>query len=176
MKNVNIEDLRKYSKDMIEDTKTIKVGKMEIEVKQHTTILEKLDFAANIYNNSIKNDNGEHIVEGILSDMYYVTGLISRYTNIKLPKDGIEAYSLVVDTGIFDIVYNEISKVERAELDRVVERYLSDKEKEYNQINSTSMTLKNIVEALADMLPDIDGITKILSDTDGISKLIGEDK
>lgn len=175
MKKIKIEDLKKYSKNILEESVEIIIGEMEVGVRQHTTIIDKLDFVANTYNSSIENEEGKHIINGALYDVAYKIGLISRYTNLTLPKDGIEAYSLITDTGIYDLVLKAIPDIEKKELDRITQRYLDDKEKEYNQINSSSMTIKNVVEAIANMIPDMDNMTKILANAENFTKELADE-
>lgn len=170
MKKVKVEALRKYRVATVKNTSIVKIGEMEIEVKLHTTILEKADFAVNVYNSSLKDIDGVHVVDGVLYDMAYKIRLIKRYTNLTLPTDGIEAYSLMVDTGIYEQILDVIPNVEKEELNRIVKRYIEDKQNEYDQAHSTGFIFKKLADAVKKVIPSLDDMEGMLSNVNGFIK------
>ncbi len=170
MKKINVDALREYKKNIVKDTEVIVVGGMEIEVKLHTTILEKVDFAIRLYNSSLKQEGYTHVVDGALYDMSYKISLIKKYTNLTLPEDGVEAYSLIVDTGLYDYILNTIPNTETYELEKISKRYIEDKQNEYNQLYSTGLIIKGVADVIKTAMPSAEDMEGMLDNMNGFMK------
>lgn len=176
MKKINVDALREYKKNIVKDTEIIVVGGMEIEVKLHTTILEKADFAIKVYSAGLKKIDGAHVIDGVLYDMTYKLSLVKKYTNLTLPKDGVEAYGLIVDTGLYNYILGVIPATEKDELERVSKRYIEDKQNEYNQLYSTGLIMKGIADVIKAAMPSAEDMEGMLDNMNGFMKGLDVEK
>lgn len=174
MAMINVKDLREYAKEMKGDNLIkINIGGMDVEILKHTTMVEKVSFAGNLYNLVIISEDEKHVVDELMYDILYMNIFINKYTNIKLPKDNVEAYSLIVDTGIYNAVYNAMNEIEREELERVIADYFYEKKQEYLQEHDTGVVVKLLIENLTSLIPsaeEMEGMfAKLGKDVDEIN-------
>lgn len=169
MSKINVGDLRKYSKSILKEDVVINVGDMKVSVKQHTSVTDKFDFAISVYKNCVTEEDETHLINSLLFSVAYKTGLVKRYTNLTLPKDDIEAYNLITNTGLYDQVYENISDIEVVELERIIEEYVADKQEKYEQEHSMGYIAKRLIGTIADILPDTEDLNAIMSSIQGLS-------
>lgn len=154
VKKVKLEELMKYAEEQqAEETRGIKIGDMEIEVLQSLSITDKLKLAGEMYYASVKDEDDRNIIDRGLFHVVYKTSLIETYTNLTLPESSVEAYNLIVDTGLFDEVYYSIGDIERSELERVMEDYFRQKQEEYEQEHGMGVVIQTVLGSLVDMIP-----------------------
>lgn len=173
MAKVNVGDLRAFAKSKgVGSTISISVGGMDIEIVDHISITEKLSVAGSLFNASIIEENDTHLVDGIMYDVFFVNLFMEQYTNVRLPENKIDAYDLLINTGVFKIVYEAMDETEREELERIISNYFDMKKEEYLQENSTSKVLMEIMEGIVASIPNAGQIEEMFSklgqETEGV--------
>ena len=100
-------------------TNTIRHHGEDIKIKEFLTFEEMLSMVNNCVEGSFDID-GEYFPE--LTDFYIKKETIDIYTNVDLGVDPIETYALIYQTDIFEVVVNEINRVQFEEIKRAIDR------------------------------------------------------
>lgn len=167
MSKIKVKDLKDYATSVEAKDALIEVGGMEIELKQQTTLLEKVAFAAKVYNASVSLDDGKHLISRAMYKVLYVRTFIESYTNLTLPKDSLEGYDLVVNSGLFEQLYNSVRKTEVEGLEKTVLDYIEEKEDEFKQDNSTEKIIGRMLDGINEMIPSSDQMSEMFSNLSG---------
>lgn len=136
---------------------------LQIKLKTYLSILDKISFVSLIYNSAI-NDDEYGVLNRNSLDISFKVKFIETYTDIKLPENIIDSYNLLISTGLFDVVYDNLPLSEQIELSTVLDRYIEEKQEIYKRENSVGNIIKNAIDEI---------LTKIPSGKE-LQKLIGE--
>lgn len=151
MANVKVSELRELSKD-IDDIKVIEHKGLKIEVKTYLPIVKKTELATGIYESCVDRAGGLLTVNENSREIATVNLVTEYYTNINLPKDKIDSYDLLVQTGIYETVKQTIQD-ELAIIENMVNNIALKEREEYEQKNSMQYIFKGIVYELMDLIP-----------------------
>lgn len=168
MKKIKVGELRKYKKEEVNTNPVLNIGDMVVEVRQHTSILDKVDFSVHVYNQSVDTDGGLHIVNNMLHDMAYKIAIVKRYTNLTLPEDGVEAYDIITNTGLYNEILDMIPEIELDELNNTLKGYIDNKKQKYKQENSIGSITRLIIDTLTGIMPNAEDMEGILASVQGI--------
>ena len=95
------------------ETKTVKIGEQEIEVKQYLPINDKLILISNVLNNAADDNNFSNPIK---LDVFTSLEIIFNYTNIsftdKQKEDLVKLYDLLESNNIFNQIIAEIPSEE----------------------------------------------------------------
>lgn len=114
-----------------------------IEIVQYLPILNKIELIENVVNQSMTEYNYSNpIQENVFLTLQY----IQYYTNIKFTdkqmEDIIKLYDLVVSSGLFNLIYNNIPTSEKEEIESSVHKSL----KAYYDYNSSVLGILEAVK------------------------------
>lgn len=166
MEKIKVDVLREHGKLMQEENKKVTIGDMEIEVRQYLPVLDKAGFAMRVYNAGLSDEDlkeDKHIIDSALVEVFYANELLRKYTNLTLPKDQLEAYDLIMSSGVYDLIVQEINERELIELRQVVTAYLDKKIEQYTQEYNTGRMLQVIMGGLVQAIPSADEMKSIFS-------------
>lgn len=163
--SINARDL-KGMVEMREKTKTVVVGGFEIEVLQYMPIMDKITLATSAVM-SATNESGS-IDQNSLEIAFKVL-ITKTYSSVELPKNNIDAYDLVVSTGVYNAIVGVIPRDEIEEVRRVLDNHSKEKQAEHIEKNTLESSIKNAIEdfknigyALVSKLPDESELSDIM--------------
>lgn len=155
MAKIKVGDLRELLK-INTDIETHEFKGLDIEIKQYLPMLEKISLVSSIYESAVNTDNGLHIVGGNELDIAFKNLFIQFYTNVTLPKNTMDAYNLLVSTGIFNFVYRNLPEDERIDLEMALENHIAKKQEIYEQENTIQYIIKELLSGLIGKLPSLE--------------------
>lgn len=178
---VRVGDLRQWAK-AIPKVQTIQLklkdreGKdvnREVKVKQRLDIEEKLELLYLAYSvslNSFANQVDENVkldsVYGVNLYKFHITYtvyLIKYYTNISLPENVVDAYNLIQQIGLSEIVLEEIPQRELDELEDIKNKFLQTKKDGLDKQADITIIIKEFFEGVLNKLPNKETIEKYMS-------------
>lgn len=177
MAKIKATELKKAVKELKliqQDITTVDFNGLIIDVKQYLTITEKITLAKSIYESAVDTDNGLHIVDRNSLDIAFKIFVTETYTNLTLPQikdedgklktDIIGSYDMLVESGLFQLIYNAIPKNEMWNLEEALENHIQAKQDEYEQKNAIQYIIKDLLSGLIDKIPDEEGIAKMIDE------------
>jgi hypothetical protein len=155
MSKILVNDLKELAK---QSPQTIAVPFHEflIEVKTYLPITEKINLVSSIYKSAVDEDDSLSIINYNALHIAYKVLVTKAYSDVSLPKDTVQAYNMLVSTGLYDKIYESIPLGERLELEKVFDNYIDEKEIRYERENTLPNIVKNILNGLVDKLPSMD--------------------
>lgn len=131
---------------------------IEVEIKRHLSLLEVLNFVA-LVTQAAFDDDGAYMPERI--DAAILACTIEFYTNINLGKDPFEAYDLIYQSGISDVI---MENIDRDQFDRIIRAAIKKIDNTANaniqavtkQVNELSAAFENMESSMASL---VEGIT-----------------
>lgn len=153
------------------DIKTIEYNGQIIEVKQYLSINDKAIIASNVLNYTI--GNGEtRFINPLQVEVYTLILAVDAYTNInftdKQREDPAKLYDLIVGSGLWELIFNEIDKEDYGNLliyiDKSVKAF-------YDYYNSIYGILDNMNKQYETMNFDATEIQKKLADPENMALL-----
>lgn len=154
MSKILVKDLREaLNRNKKEDVKTVDFNGLQLEIKQYLTISEKLTLIKSIFESAIDRDNGLHILNGNSLDIAYRVLLVQTYTNLTLPKNIVESYDMLVSSGLYDTIYNNIPDNEILDIQMLLNNHIDAEKDEYEQKNTIQYIIKDLLSGLIDKLP-----------------------
>lgn len=165
MAKVKLGDLREIEKDFNKNNiKTITYGgEFEIEIKQYIPISDKVSMAKSIFDSAINRDSDLFILDRNYLDIAYRVIVVQNYTNLRLPKDSVEAYDLLNKIGLYQFIEESIPTSELTDLTTILENIISKEKDIYEQNNNVINVIKNTINNLMENLPDEDKMNEIMS-------------
>ncbi len=151
--------------------KTIEYNGQTIEIKQYLSINDKAVIASNVLNNVI--GNGEtRFINPLQVEVYTLILAVDTYTNInftdKQREDPAKLYDLIVGSGLWELIFNEIDKEDYGHLliyiDKSVKAF-------YDYYNSIYGILDNINKQYETMNLDATEIQQKLADPENMTLL-----
>lgn len=143
MSKINVGDLRELAKNE-EDKRIVEHGEFKIEVEQYIPVIDKITLATSAVLSAVDEEdlvlrNNLHVATKVL---------IARvYSDVKLPKNNMDAYDLLISSGVYKTIESNIPANELEELMTIIGNHVKEKEDEYDRKN----TIENIVsEAIED--------------------------
>lgn len=153
------------------DIKTIEYNGQIIEIKQYLSINEKAVIASNVLNNVIGN-GVTRFINPLQMEVYTLLFVIDAYTNInfteKQKEDSAKLYDLIVSSGLWDIIFNELNKEDYGKLLIYIEKSIKSFFDYYNSIYGI---LDNINKEYEQMDFDANEIQKKLADPENMALL-----
>ena len=153
------------------DIKTISWNEQEIEIRQYLTVNEKLDMINRIINNSADDMNFYNVAK---LNIFMTLETIFMYTNInftdKQKEDVCKLYDLVVSSGFYDAVINEIPE---EELEWIEDTLMDTVESIYKYQNSILGILESVSQDYSELDFDANNIREKLADPDNLALLKG---
>lgn len=145
MSRVKVSELRALDK---QQDKTIRVeySGLNIEIKKYLPFQEKLSLAASVYNLALK-DSEIMLVDEDIKELAKVYLIVKEYTNISLPKDTLEAYDLLISTGLYDCIASQIPE-EISRIEKMIDNIELYHENRYKKENATENIIKNGISKL----------------------------
>jgi len=163
MANIKVGELRNLQKEFVEDIETINFHGLEIEVKQYLPIEKKLELAYTIYNSCVNTDNGLLVVSENSMDIMKTYFITQYYTNLTLPKDYFEGADLLISTGLYDVIKENI-KNEISRLEDIIANIKIQELVKYEQENRLMYIVKEALSKLVDKIPTADEAKKFVED------------
>ena len=151
--------------------KTIEYNGQTIEIKQYLSINDKAIIASNVLNNVI--GNGEtRFINPLQVEVYTLILAIDTYTNInftdKQREDPAKLYDLIVGSGLWELIFNEIDKEDYGHLLIYIDKSIKAF---YDYYNSIYGILDNINKQYESMNLDATEIQQKLADPENMALL-----
>ena len=163
MANIKVGELRDLQKEFVKDTEIINFHGLEIEIKQYLPMEKKLELAYTIYNSCIDKDNGLLVVNENSMDIIKTYFITQYYTNLTLPKDYFEGADLLISTGLYEVIKENI----KDEINRIEDIIANIKMQElvkYEQENSIQYIIKDTLNQLIEKIPTSDEAKKFVEE------------
>lgn len=149
MAKIKVGELKQIKKEFCEDIEVCDFHGLELEVKQYLPIAKKIELIMNSYLSATDEEEFDDYLLGISFRVF----MIESYTNLTLPKDLLDAFDLITQTKTYNFVYKSIPRKEIDEIEELLEKYVSTKEKENERKHTVSYILKQGMESLIGKLP-----------------------
>lgn len=162
-KKISVKDLREINKE-VNNTLAIPFKDYSIEVKQYLPVLDKITLVSTAYQSSIDKEDTLQVINHNSLDVIFKVLIVKTYTDVSLPKDTIQAYDLIMQSGLYDTVYQSIPSQETQELDNTLINYITEKENRYEKENTLPNVFKNTLNKLIDKMPSTDEAKKLIED------------
>ncbi len=155
MAKIKVGELRDTIKSMdIKSEKAINFNGLEISIKQYIPIAEKLTLIKSIFESAIDRENGLHILNGNSLDIAFRVLLVEKYTNLTLPKNIIESYDILVSSGLYDTIYENIPVTELSDINMALNNHIDAERDEYDQKNTIQYIIKDGLNKLIEKTPN----------------------
>ena len=155
MAKIKVGELRDAIKSMdIKSEKAINFNGLEISIKQYIPIAEKLTLIKSIFESAIDRENGLHILNGNSLDIAFRVLLVEKYTNLTLPKNIIESYDILVSSGLYDTIYENIPVTELSDINMALNNHIDAERDEYDQKNTIQYIIKDGLNKLIEKTPN----------------------
>ena len=125
---------------------------------------KKIKLISTIFKSAIDEDDELKLINYNSLNIVYKVLVVKEYSDISLPKDTVQAYDLIMQTGLYDSVYSEIPVAERRELEDVLRSYEIEHKERYERENTLSNIVKNLLNGLLDKMPDEEGMAKMIEE------------
>lgn len=149
----------------------IEFNGQKIEIKQYLSINDKANLASNVLNYTIGNGT-TRFINPLQVEVYTLLQTIEKYTNItftdKQREDPAKLYDLIVSSGLWGLVFEQIDKNDYAEMISYVDKSV---EAFYNYYNSIYGILDNINKQYETMNLDAAEIQKKLDNPENLTLL-----
>ena len=149
----------------------IEFNGQKIEIKQYLSINDKANLASNVLNYTIGNGT-TRFINPLQVEVYTLLQTIEKYTNItftdKQREDPAKLYDLIVSSGLWGLVFEQIDKNDYAEMISYVDKSV---EAFYNYYNSIYGILDNINKQYETMNLDATEIQKKLDNPENLTLL-----
>ena len=152
---IKYSDLKKaVALDRKENIKLVDYNGFTIQIKQYLPITEKVGFASAVYNSAKYEDTDLNIISENTLDIAFKNLLVETYTNLTLSKNPIESYDMLVDSGLYNVVCDNIPEKELLDLQQVLDNHIITKQNEFEQSMKLEYIIKNAVDNLLFKLED----------------------
>lgn len=133
---INVKELKEMHKQL-DNVVEVQVNGLKIEVKKYLPIKEKMNLVNSIYQTSLENRE-INLIDYNKKEIAKVILITQYYTNIKLPKDILEGYDLLMSTGIYSAIEHAITHeiITIEQMVRYMELYNENKYKKGNDIKA----------------------------------------
>ena len=163
MAKIKVGELRNLQKELINDIRIINFKGLDIEIKQYLPITKKLELASVIYHNCTDDEDGKLVVNKTTRDIVSVYFIAHYYTNLTLPQDVFEGYDLLISMGLYDTIKENIQdEVNRVE--EMVDNMVAKELFAYEQKNSITYIIKQLLEELIDNTPTPEETKKFIEE------------
>lgn len=162
MSKITVGKLRELAKGTSKE-KIFDYNGFKIKLKTYLPILDKINFVSYIYQFSIDEENF-NVVDHNSLDISFKTRFVEVYTDIKLPENIIDGYNLIMSTGLFNLVYNNLPECEKEELQQVLDNYINKKQDIYERENSISNVVKVAIDRLLKNIPSGEELQKLIGE------------
>lgn len=163
MSKIKVGELRDLQKEFVKDIDVINFHGLEIEVKQYLPIEDKIILATTIYKSSTNDEDGLLAVNENTRDVLTTYLITQYYTNLTLPQDYLEGYDILISTGLYDAIKeNIIDEVNRVE--EIVDNMVMKGLVEYEQKNRLMYVVREILNELVNKIPTADEAKKFVEE------------
>ncbi len=163
MAKIKVGELRGLQKELINDVRTVNFKGLDIEIKQYLSITKKIELASVIYHNCTDDEDGKLVVNQTTRDIVSVYFITQYYTNLTLPQDVFEGYDLLVSTGLYDAIkeniQDEVNRIEEMVDDLAIKELII-----YEQENNITYIIKQLLEELNNNIPTPEETKKLVEE------------
>lgn len=164
MSKIKVKELREVLKQNQKDNiKVVDYNGLKIEIKQYIPFQEKINLVATMVESTINRDNGLHIINGNTLDLAFKVLLVGEYSNITLPKDYMESYDLLVSSGLYEFIYENIPHNELLDIQMALNNHIDAERDEYEQKNTIQYIIKDLLGGLIDKIPSEEKLNEIIA-------------
>lgn len=163
MNKIKVGDLRELAKQQ-EGTVVVQHKDHTIIIKTYLPLLDKIKLVSSIYQSAVDEDDILQIIDCNSLEVAFKVLVTQTYTDISLPKDSVQAYDLLVSSGLYEIIYQAIPLDEKVELEEVLENYIQEKKERYERENTLPNIVKNMLNELIGKVPTMDEAKKFIED------------
>lgn len=152
---IKYNDLKKaVALDRKENIKLVDYNGLTVQIKQYLPITEKVGLVSAVYNSAKYEDTDLNIISENTLDIAFKNLLVETYTNLTLSKNPIESYDMLVDSGLYNVVCDNIPEKELLDLQQVLDNHIITKQNEFEQSMKLEYIIKNAVDNLLFKLED----------------------
>ena len=166
-KRVSISSIEKSMKEIYTPIETLEWNGVEILVKRTLSFDEAMIFVKDVVQGCFSSD-GEYIPE--VKDFLVKNYIIESYTNVSLPSNTSDRYSLIYKSGLADFIIPHINQSQfKSIMNAVDEKLRNISQANINLVNKKATELFESIESIESQMSDI--MSSIGSED--ITKLIG---
>ena len=151
------------------ETKTVKIGEQEIEVKQYLPINDKLILISNVLNNAADDNNFSNPIK---LDVFTSLEIIFTYTNLsftdKQKEDLVKLYDILESNDIFNQI---IAVIPKEEYDCIIDGVQKCSDAVYAYRNSVMGILEIVSQDYSNLDLDAQKIQKEIADPENMELL-----
>ena len=151
------------------ETKTVKIGEQEIEVKQYLPINDKLILISNVLNNAADDNNFSNPIK---LDVFTSLEIIFTYTNLsftdKQKEDLVKLYDILESNDIFNQI---IAVIPKEEYDCIIDGVQKCSDAVYAYRNSVMGILEMVNQDYSSLDLDAQKIQKEIADPENMELL-----
>lgn len=163
MAKILVKELRDTIKSMgTSSIKTINFNDLEINILQYLPLQQKINLVGTMVESTINRENGLHIIDNNVLELAFRVLLVKEYTNLTLPKDYMEAYDMLVSSGLYYTIYEHIPENERRDLRMALNNHIEAVRDEYEQKNTIQYIIKDGLNKLIEKIPDEEGMKEFI--------------
>lgn len=152
---IKYNDLKKaVALDRKENIKLVDYNGLTVQIKQYLPITEKVGLVSAVYNSAKYEDTDLNIISENTLDIAFKNLLVETYTNLTLSKNPIESYDMLVDSGLYNVVCDNIPEKELLDLQQVLDNHIITKQNEFEQSMKLEYIIKNAIDNLLFKLED----------------------
>ncbi len=146
---IKYNDLKKaVALDRKENIKLVDYNGLTVQIKQYLPITEKVGLVSAVYNSAKYEDTDLNIISENTLDIAFKNLLVETYTNLTLSKNPIESYDMLVDSGLYNVVCDNIPEKELLDLQQVLDNHIITKQSEFEQSMKLEYIIKNAIDNL----------------------------
>ena len=171
MTNIKKEELKLHEvtkevkKILADNVKVVNFHGTDIEVKQYLPIQDKINLIGTAYVSGVEIENDLEIIDSCKIDILFRLLLVNAYTNIKF-NNNLRNYDLLLESGLYEIVHDNIPKNEVFELHDMLFDAIEDGKKEIEQRNSVPFIIKGFVNKIVAFFSDEKKLDKFIKKMD----------
>lgn len=163
MAKIKVGELRNLQKELVGDIKVVEFNGIEIEVKQYLPIQDKIILASIIYKNCTDDEDRILVINETTRDILTAYLITQYYTNLTLPQDYFEGYDLLISTGLYNVIKeNIVDEINRVE--EIVDNMKMKGLVEYEQKNRIIYVVKETLNELINKIPTADEAKKFIEE------------
>lgn len=152
---IKYSDLKKaVALDRKENIKLVDYNGLTVQIKQYLPITEKVGLVSAVYNSAKYEDTDLNIISENTLDIAFKNLLVETYTNLTLSKNPIESYDMLVDSGLYNVVCDNIPEKELLDLQQALDNHIITKQNEFEQNMKLEYIIKNAIDNLMFKLED----------------------
>ena len=160
MKKIRAKAFKEYIDDNYNNTVVETIDGVDVEIKRHLRLAEMISFVNSVVEGCFQNNEEGNTTtfEPELKDMIIRSELVTRYTNVELPKNYSDQYDFLYETDIVRVIVDTINKNEFNNMLEAIDLKISNEaEARVNILQKQIETIYSAIDNISNQLIDVFG-------------------